>query len=207
MPGSFFFLHLSSLYSFIAFRVFIYLFDVLVPGNWLYLLFQFSSVDEAAKEKLGPFSTLSSDDSYQSRDLEKVCFEPWLLLYHGILFFFVCVYVFLGSLRLVILNSANLTAKWLLIEYLQVLKDVHFFHPPYFIYANSSANSFACLPINCPIINFIQWSKFHHYGSQIFRCQIWSSCWYHGSTGIPASCKAPLWCKGSANHLNTKANW
>ncbi|XP_044484013.1 hydroxymethylglutaryl-CoA synthase [Mangifera indica] len=31
-----------------------------------------SSVDEAAKEKLGPFSTLSSDDSYQSRDLEKV---------------------------------------------------------------------------------------------------------------------------------------
>ncbi|XP_031284154.1 hydroxymethylglutaryl-CoA synthase [Pistacia vera] len=31
-----------------------------------------SSVDEVAKEKLGPFSTLSSDESYQSRDLEKV---------------------------------------------------------------------------------------------------------------------------------------
>ncbi|KAH9721687.1 Hydroxymethylglutaryl-CoA synthase [Citrus sinensis] len=31
-----------------------------------------SSVDEAAKEKLGPFSTLSGDESYQSRDLEKV---------------------------------------------------------------------------------------------------------------------------------------
>ncbi|KAK2664685.1 hypothetical protein Ddye_003259 [Dipteronia dyeriana] len=30
-----------------------------------------SSIDEAAKEKLGPFSTLSGDDSYQSRDLEK----------------------------------------------------------------------------------------------------------------------------------------
>lgn len=36
----------------------------------------YSSVDEAAKEKLGPFSTLSGDESYQSRDLEKVCFEP-----------------------------------------------------------------------------------------------------------------------------------
>lgn len=31
-----------------------------------------SSIDEAAKEKLGPFSTLSGDESYQSRDLEKV---------------------------------------------------------------------------------------------------------------------------------------
>ncbi|KAK0586067.1 hypothetical protein LWI29_000434 [Acer saccharum] len=30
-----------------------------------------SSIDEAAKEKLGPFSTLSGDESYQSRDLEK----------------------------------------------------------------------------------------------------------------------------------------
>uniref|UniRef100_A0A5B6Z694 Hydroxymethylglutaryl-CoA synthase n=1 Tax=Davidia involucrata TaxID=16924 RepID=A0A5B6Z694_DAVIN len=30
-----------------------------------------SSVDEAAKEKLGPFSNLSADESYQSRDLEK----------------------------------------------------------------------------------------------------------------------------------------
>ncbi|KAL5748640.1 hypothetical protein ACOSQ2_025937 [Xanthoceras sorbifolium] len=31
-----------------------------------------SSIDVAAKEKLGPFSTLSGDESYQSRDLEKV---------------------------------------------------------------------------------------------------------------------------------------
>ncbi|KAM7258520.1 hypothetical protein ACFE04_014261 [Oxalis oulophora] len=31
-----------------------------------------SSIDEAAREKLGPFETLSSDESYQSRDLEKV---------------------------------------------------------------------------------------------------------------------------------------
>ncbi|KAF8032947.1 hypothetical protein BT93_D1743 [Corymbia citriodora subsp. variegata] len=30
-----------------------------------------SSVDEVAKEKLAPFSSLSSDESYQSRDLEK----------------------------------------------------------------------------------------------------------------------------------------
>lgn len=34
--------------------------------------FDCSSVDEAAKEKLEPFSTLSGDESYQSRDLEKV---------------------------------------------------------------------------------------------------------------------------------------
>ncbi|XP_047337799.1 hydroxymethylglutaryl-CoA synthase [Impatiens glandulifera] len=31
-----------------------------------------SSIDEAAKEKLAPFSTLTGDESYQSRDLEKV---------------------------------------------------------------------------------------------------------------------------------------
>lgn len=31
-----------------------------------------SSIDEAAKEKLGPFSTLSCEESYQNRDLEKV---------------------------------------------------------------------------------------------------------------------------------------
>jgi len=30
-----------------------------------------SSVDEVTKEKLGPFSTLTGDESYQSRDLEK----------------------------------------------------------------------------------------------------------------------------------------
>jgi hypothetical protein len=32
-----------------------------------------SSKDEVTKEKLGPFATLSDDESYQSRDLEKVC--------------------------------------------------------------------------------------------------------------------------------------
>ncbi|GLU05738.1 hypothetical protein SLE2022_228190 [Rubroshorea leprosula] len=31
-----------------------------------------SSVDEVAKEKLGPFSSLTGDESYQSRDLEKI---------------------------------------------------------------------------------------------------------------------------------------
>ncbi|KAA8539863.1 hypothetical protein F0562_026555 [Nyssa sinensis] len=31
-----------------------------------------NSIEEAAREKLAPFSTLSSDESYQSRDLEKV---------------------------------------------------------------------------------------------------------------------------------------
>lgn len=31
-----------------------------------------SSINEAAKEKLKPFSSLSGDESYQSRDLEKV---------------------------------------------------------------------------------------------------------------------------------------
>lgn len=34
--------------------------------------FNCSSVDEVTKEKLVPFSTLSGDESYQSRDLEKV---------------------------------------------------------------------------------------------------------------------------------------
>lgn len=34
--------------------------------------YDYSFVDEAAKEKLGPFATLSGDESYQSRDLEKV---------------------------------------------------------------------------------------------------------------------------------------
>lgn len=33
-----------------------------------------SSVDEAAKEKLAPFANLTGDESYQSRDLEKVQF-------------------------------------------------------------------------------------------------------------------------------------
>jgi hydroxymethylglutaryl-CoA synthase len=31
-----------------------------------------SFVDEIAREKLSPFSALSCDESYQSRDLEKV---------------------------------------------------------------------------------------------------------------------------------------
>lgn len=41
------------------------------------ILFAFtrSSVDEAAKEKLAPFSALTADESYASRDLEKVCFD------------------------------------------------------------------------------------------------------------------------------------
>lgn len=34
-----------------------------------------SSVDETGKEKLAPFSTLSGDESYQNRDLEKVWLE------------------------------------------------------------------------------------------------------------------------------------
>jgi len=38
-----------------------------------------SSIDEAAKEKLAPFSTLSGDESYQNRDLEKVHLRSWLL--------------------------------------------------------------------------------------------------------------------------------
>lgn len=33
-----------------------------------------SSVDEGTKEKLAPFATLTGDESYASRDLEKVCF-------------------------------------------------------------------------------------------------------------------------------------
>ena len=39
-----------------------------------------SSVDEAAKEKLAPFSTLTGDESYQSRDLEKVRLESLVAL-------------------------------------------------------------------------------------------------------------------------------
>lgn len=34
----------------------------------------YSSIDVAAKEKLAPFSALSNDESYQSRDLEKVLY-------------------------------------------------------------------------------------------------------------------------------------
>ncbi|OIV93939.1 hypothetical protein TanjilG_05642 [Lupinus angustifolius] len=40
-----------------------------------------SSADEIAKEKLGPFATLSSDESYQSRDLEKASQEVAKTLY------------------------------------------------------------------------------------------------------------------------------
>ncbi|KAK7829760.1 hydroxymethylglutaryl-coa synthase [Quercus suber] len=42
-----------------------------------------SSIDEAAKEKLGPFSTLSGDESYQSRDLEKVTQQLAKSLYNA----------------------------------------------------------------------------------------------------------------------------
>lgn len=35
-----------------------------------------SSVDEITKEKFTPFATLSGDESYQSRDLEKVIIYP-----------------------------------------------------------------------------------------------------------------------------------
>ena len=34
----------------------------------------YSSIDKVVKEKLAPFSTLSNDESYQSRDLEKVLY-------------------------------------------------------------------------------------------------------------------------------------
>lgn len=62
MPGLFF----------ISFRYMIFFL------TWVYLVIEItfviicSSVDEAAKEKFGPFSTLSSEESYQNRDLEKV---------------------------------------------------------------------------------------------------------------------------------------
>ena len=32
-----------------------------------------SSVDESTKEKLAPFASITGDESYASRDLEKVC--------------------------------------------------------------------------------------------------------------------------------------
>lgn len=35
-----------------------------------------SSIDESAKKILAPYESLSSDESYQSRDLEKVHFLP-----------------------------------------------------------------------------------------------------------------------------------
>ena len=38
-----------------------------------------SSIDEAAKEKFAPFASLSSDESYASRDLEKVQLMPDLI--------------------------------------------------------------------------------------------------------------------------------
>jgi len=36
------------------------------------MLFGASFVDEAARETLAPYASLSGDESYQSRDLEKV---------------------------------------------------------------------------------------------------------------------------------------
>jgi len=41
--------------------------------RWLNIDYDCSSKDEVTQEKLGPFTTLSDDESYQSRDLEKVC--------------------------------------------------------------------------------------------------------------------------------------
>ncbi|CAN1186287.1 Hydroxymethylglutaryl-CoA synthase [Linum perenne] len=52
-------------------------YNKLVQKSFARLLFddftrEASSIDEAAKEKFAPFATLSGDESYQSRDLEKV---------------------------------------------------------------------------------------------------------------------------------------
>lgn len=55
--------------------LFIYTRGVNLPTfcfKFIPLLLIFSSIDEAAKEKLAPFSSLTNDESYQSRDLEKV---------------------------------------------------------------------------------------------------------------------------------------
>lgn len=48
-----------------------------------FLLWTFSYIDEAAKEKLAPFSSLSNEESYQSRDLEKV----WIIFPFFFFFF------------------------------------------------------------------------------------------------------------------------
>ena len=47
-----------------------------------------SSIDEVAKEKLAPFSTLSNDETYQSRDLEKVLY---LLAGHLVITFYLLI--------------------------------------------------------------------------------------------------------------------
>lgn len=57
-----------------------------------------SSVDEAAKEKLAPFSTLTGDESYQSRDLEKVRLESLAAL----MFRPCCIYSWNLRYRLII---------------------------------------------------------------------------------------------------------
>lgn len=50
--------------------------QILFPGtnteSFMDMLFFTSFVDEVAREKLTPFSALSGDESFQSRDLEKV---------------------------------------------------------------------------------------------------------------------------------------
>lgn len=75
-----------------------------------------SSVDEAGKEKLAPFSALSGDESYQSRDLEKVHLEAKLL---EKCFFFIPV------LPQIILSWPQLIRIW---EFLDNKQQSHF--PP-----------------------------------------------------------------------------
>lgn len=54
-----------------------FIFETCITVLYVYLVVNLfsiicSSIDEAAKEKLAPFSSLTGDESYQSRDLEKV---------------------------------------------------------------------------------------------------------------------------------------
>lgn len=65
----------------------------------MHMLFFSSFVDEAVREKLAPFSALSGNESYQSRDLEKVSllFLLWagyetLLLHVNVLLMFAAWY-------------------------------------------------------------------------------------------------------------------
>lgn len=65
-----------------------------------------SSIDEAAKEKLAPFSSLSNEESYQSRDLEKVC--------NHLSLFLICVLIddtHIFGLTLVFLQASQQVAK------------------------------------------------------------------------------------------------
>lgn len=51
------------------------IFQISSNWNFLHMLFLSSFVDEVAREKLAPYLSLSGDESYQSRDLEKVCWS------------------------------------------------------------------------------------------------------------------------------------